>query len=106
MIEVQTERLEIAARVLTPTSIQMIRKAPFNWVGWTIADRWAMNSPKALKALEAEGTVMLYTRILKQQRIEQEVLDRNAPQLATSMTPMEILHENEVQTELVMPQPA
>ena len=100
MLVGQMQPLEVAAQVLQPESLAMLRVGPFNRFGWTVTDRWAMNSPKALRELEAQGAVVLFNRVLNQQRLEEEVLDRNLDLLTRGSTPMEVLTMNEVATEL------
>lgn len=76
MIEGNPQPLEIAACVLRPETLDAVRRLPdFSRRGWCILDRWALNSPDALRRLEAEGEVILLGRVLEQQRIEQRVID-------------------------------
>ena len=96
----QTQPLQLAAQVLEAGNLAMFRATPFNRFGWAILDRWAMNSPQALKVLEAQGAVTLFNRVLTQQRTEEDVLDRNQTLLSQGSTPMEVLAMNEVATEL------
>lgn len=100
MIENQVQPLAIAARVLNMDILDLVRKAPFNRFGWAIADRWALNSPAALVQLQEKGEVVLFNRLLEQQKIEQEITFQNMAQINKGMTESEILSMNEITTEL------
>lgn len=77
MIEGNPQPLAVAARVLQPETLAAVRGlADFSLQGWRILDRWALNSPDALRRLESEGEVVLLGRLLEQQRIEQRAVDR------------------------------
>lgn len=91
MILNKTQPLEIAARILTAEHLALFRHQPFNLYGWTILDRWAMNEPAALKALQEEGTVVIYDRLMQQQELEQGVLLENSAMLQGGLTPTEVL---------------
>lgn len=52
MIEGNPQPLAIAARVLKPDSLAAVRGlGDFSLRGWGILDRWALNSPEALRCL-------------------------------------------------------
>lgn len=97
MIEGQTEPLVQAAKVLKMSTLRAASKAPYNRFGWAILDRWAMNSPRQLIELEAQGEVILLGRLLEQQTIEQEALTNATPEMA----PHETLAMREIESELV-----
>lgn len=59
MLDRPTSPLEIAARVLRPETISAIRNASFTSSAYLILDRWALNSPDELKALEEQGELAL-----------------------------------------------
>lgn len=97
MIEGNPPPLEMAARVIQPETIAAIRRlSDYSLRGWRILDRWAINSPDALRVLEAEGEVVLLGRLLEQQRIEQRAIDRQP----VGMPELEALSISKVQTEL------
>lgn len=97
MIEGNLPPLEMAARVIQPETIAAIRRlSDYSLRGWCILDRWAINSPDALRVLEAEGEVVLLGRLLEQQRIEQRAIDRQP----VGMPEQEALSISRVQTEL------
>lgn len=96
MIEGQIKPLELASRVLQPSTLKAVAKAPYNRFGWSILDRWAMNSPALLASLEAQGEVVLLGRLLEQQNREQPVLTEPHPGLATH----EVLALHEIPSDL------
>lgn len=100
MLTEETKPLEIAARVLKKETLALLSRDPFNRFGWAILDRWAMNNPDALQALERQGRVALYDRLLTQQRAEQAVLSASAAELTRGTTEAEILKTYQVPTEL------
>jgi len=93
--------LDLAKRVLLPETISSVRAEPYHLCGWKILDRWAMNSPEKLKALESEGEVVLLGRLLDQQVIEHAMLLEVVEALHAGTTEHEILTQNGVQTELL-----
>jgi len=92
--------LEVAARVLKSETLMEVRKAPYNLQGWKILDRWAMNSPEQLKALETAGEVVLLSRLLEQQNIEQTILLESLALSEEGMMEHEIMALREIATEL------
>lgn len=97
MIEGNPQPLAVAARVLKPETLAAVRDlADFSLHGWRILDRWALNSPEALRCLESEGEVVLLGRLLEQQRIEQRAFDRQP----VGVPELEALAIAKVQTEL------
>lgn len=99
MIEGQSNPLDIAKRVLSTSTLRAAARTPYTRQGWKILDRWAMNSPEALKALEAQGEVVLLGRLLEQQTLETKVLEENQ-QAGSHMAEHEILSMHQVETEL------
>jgi hypothetical protein len=88
---------------LSTASIAEISRCPsFNRFGWKILDRWALNSPEKLKALEAGSLFRLMTRALDQQFLERKILDtpEASEQMRTGLAEHEILALHEVNTEL------
>lgn len=92
--------LEVAARVLKLETLMEVRKAPYNLQGWKILDRWAMNSPERLKALETAGEMVLLSRLLGQQNLEQTILLESLALADEGMMEHEILALREIATEL------
>lgn len=98
-----TRPLSIAAAVLTPATLASVRRSPsFHSRGWQILDRWAFESPAQLRAMEAEGEVILLGRLLKQQQLEHHVLRSPAAleQRRRGMVEHEILGLHEICTTL------
>ena len=97
MIEGNPQPLAVAARVLKPETLAAVRGlADYSLRGWRILDRWALNSPDALRRLESEGEVVLLGRLLEQQRIEQRAIDRQP----IGLSELEALAIAKIQTEL------
>lgn len=102
MLENQVAPLFVARRVLKERTLQEVGRAPYTLRGWAILDRWAMNSPAALQALEAQGGIeALKVRLLDQQDLESramldycELVDAGTPEL-------EILALTGIATELL-----
>ena len=97
MIEGNPQPLAISARVLKTETLAAVRGlADYSLRGWRILDRWALNSPDALRRLESEGEVVLLGRLLEQQRIEQRAIDRQP----IGLSELEALAIAKIQTEL------
>jgi hypothetical protein len=89
--------------VLKLETILRVNKIPnINRHGMEILDRWALNQPDDLKTMETRNDVGLMVRVLDQQYLEQEVLERpeNQARLDNGLTLHEILEMNEIQTSL------
>jgi hypothetical protein len=91
--------LAMAAKLLRPATISEFRKLPYSAQGWKILDRWALNTPKELKALEQQDILDLLNRVLDQQRLETKVLSEALP-ISEGMAEHEILAQHAVNTEL------
>lgn len=101
MLTGQPQLLEIASKTLKAETLQAVRSSrSYNLQGWKILDRWAFNSPDRLVALEAEGEVILLSRLLEQQTLEQNVLNQAVELLQTGNTAHEILAQSEISLEL------
>ena len=100
MITGKTQPLQLAARILTPENLDMFRQQPFNSYGWTILDRWAVQEPEALKALQEQGEIVLFDRVLQQQELEQETILNNKEARDKGLTPMEVLAMEGIPTQL------
>ena len=67
--------LRIASGVLAAATIKAVRRSTsYHACGWQILDRWAFNCPEQLRALEAQGELLLLGRLLEQQVVEHEAL--------------------------------
>jgi hypothetical protein len=93
MLEGNPQPLTIASRVLAPATISAIRRHPYHLVAWHIADRWAFDQPERLRALEAEGEIIVLIRLLEQQQLEHEVLLDSLEELRAGLSPTEILQQ-------------
>lgn len=100
MLEHPLQPLQIAARVVAPSTLSAVKRSPFCLRGWQILDRWAMNTPDKLRALEAQGEVVLLGRLLAQQGLELDSLTDNLNLRADGVGEAEILQLCEIQTEL------
>ena len=100
MLEGQMQPLAVAKRVLTQETIVSVSQSPFTLRAWKILDRWALNSPRQLKELEAKGINVLHRRVLEQQTTESKALLTMAESLDRGMAEHEVLELAEVQTEL------
>lgn len=99
----QPSPLSRAAQVLKMETILRVNKAlNINRHGMAILDRWALNQPDELKAMETRNDLWLLMRLLEQQHLEQEILNRPESQvrLANGLTPHEILEMHEIKTSL------
>ncbi|PVZ15363.1 MULTISPECIES: hypothetical protein [unclassified Pseudomonas] len=69
----------VATRVLSKATIDSIRlSSSYHFRGWRILDRWALSAPERLQEMEAQDEFFLLSRLLKQQRIEHDVLTSSA----------------------------
>ena len=76
MIEGPTNPLEIASRVLKLETSHLVNETPsINSRGMSILDRWALNEPEKLKALETHSQSGLLMRVIGQQLKEAQVLE-------------------------------
>lgn len=91
-----------ASRILQVSTILRVNKCPsINYRGMTILDRWAVNQPEELRELE-RNTAWLMIRLLEQQELEADILDRpeSLDQLTRGLTESEILTRHEVTMSL------
>lgn len=101
MFSTKTQPLDIAARILKPQTIRAVRQSSaFHLRGWAILDRWALNSPQKLQALEQEGEIVLLGRLLEQQQMEHQAIAAAANGPLSGQADLEILSAQEIQTEL------
>ena len=102
MIEGRTAPLDIARRLLKPETIRQLKQDGFPNSAYLILDRWALNSPELLQALEANGTFDLLLRLDQQTSLEAQTLtsDTAWEMSQRGMSDWEILSELGVDTEL------
>jgi len=102
MIEGRTAPLEIARRVLKSETVREVRAVGFTNSAYLILDRWALNSPDLLQALEARGEHFLLTRLEQQMTLEARTLtsDTAWEMGQRGMSDWEILSELGIDTEL------
>ncbi|MFP4893914.1 hypothetical protein [Paraburkholderia sp. EG304] len=100
MIEGNPPPLAIAAKVLAADTLSALRRHPYHLIGWRIADRWAFDQPERLRALEAEGEILVLIRLLEQQHIEHEVLLDSVEERRAGMSPTEILLQHGIELRL------
>jgi len=70
MLDRRTEPLEIACGILKPETIRFIQDGGYADSAHKILDRWALNSPDALKRLEALGLLAFEERLNAQLEME------------------------------------
>ncbi len=91
--------LKVSSQVLTPKTMQELKKiAEIGLQGWKILDRWALDSPQKLQALEQEGFLILVNRLYQQQQTEMDILDKRVDY--PHLTDYELLTEHEIKTTL------
>ncbi|WP_219847355.1 hypothetical protein [Burkholderia multivorans] len=88
--------------MLTPSTLTSVCRSPsFHRRGWQILDRWAFESPAQLRAIEAEGEVILLGLVLKQQLEHQALRSAAALELRRrGVAEHEILALHEIRTTL------
>ena len=101
-IEGQTAPLEIARRVLKPKTIREVRSGGYTNSAYLILDRWALNSPDELKALESQGEIAFMMKLYGQQQTEAETLSSDTAweMSRRGMSDWEILEQLGIDTEL------
>jgi len=70
MLDKHTEPLEIACGILKSETTRYIQDGGYADSAYKILDRWALNSPDALKRLEALGLLALEERLNAQLEME------------------------------------
>jgi hypothetical protein len=98
----QTAPLEIARTVLKPETIREVRSDGYTNSAYLILDRWAMNSPDMLKALESRGPLFLPIRLEQQESLESRTLNSDTAweMSRRGMSDWEILEQLGIDTEL------
>ena len=74
----QTAPLEIARTVLKPETIREVKSWGYTNSAYLILDRWALNQPDELKALEAKGEIAFMVRLSRQQQVEAHALNSDS----------------------------
>ena len=103
MIEGPTRPMEIAGKVLNLETLLLINKTmEIKSKGMAILDRWALNEPEKLKALEKESQTALIMLVMEQQAREASILEtpQAEEQLRTGLVPHEILEMHGVSMSL------
>lgn len=93
MLDRQSYPLEIARKVLKPETINDVRSGGYTSLGYSILDRWALNSPEELKKLEAKGKIAFDLKLYGQQQMEANALNSDTAWRASQqgMSDTEIL---------------
>ena len=104
MLDRPTNPLEIASRVLKPETIQEVKRGGYTSSAYSILDRWALNSPDELKALEAQGEIAFDLKLYGQQQTEAQALNSESARQAKlrGMSDWEILELAGVDTALTV----
>ncbi|HDR9092002.1 hypothetical protein QZM46_23490 [Burkholderia vietnamiensis] len=100
MLEGDPQPLAIASTVLAPATVSALRRHPYHLVGWRIADRWAFQQPERLRALEADGEVLVLIRVLEQQQLEHEALIDALDEPHAGLSPTDILQQRGIDLRL------
>ena len=82
-----------SGEVLKPETINDVRSGGYTSLGYSILDRWALNSPEELKKLEAMGNFDFDLKLYGQQQTEARALSSETARLASlrGMSDSEIL---------------
>ena len=82
-----------SGEVLKPETINNVRSGGYTSLGYSILDRWALNSPDELKKLEAMGRFDFDLKVYGQQQTEARALSSETARLAElrGMSDWEIL---------------
>ncbi|WP_241159619.1 hypothetical protein [Desulfovibrio sp. ZJ200] len=93
MLDRQTCPLEIARKVLKLETINDVRSGGYTPLGYSILDRWALNSPDELRMLEAKGSLAFDLKLYGQQQTEAQALSSETARQASlrGMSDWEIL---------------
>ena len=74
MLDSKGKLLDIARTVLKPETIMDVRSGGYTSRGYSILDRWALNSPDELRKLEAQGKLWFDLKLYGQQELEGDAL--------------------------------
>ena len=96
--------LEIARKVLKPKTINEVRSGGYTSLGYSILDRWALDSPEELKRLEALGELDFDLKLYGQQQKETHALNSEAARQMrlNGMSDWEILQSLGIETRLII----
>ena len=103
MLERQNYPLEIARKVLKPETINEVRSGGYTSLGYSILDRWALDSPDELRKLEAKGELAFDLKVYGQQQTEARALNSEAARQMrlNGMSDWEILQSLGIETRLI-----
>lgn len=91
--------LSRARALLDAETMAAVCRAPFTVRGWKILERWASNSPAALRDLERRGLVAFLDRLRDQQELESRALEAQLGYLS-HLAAREVLALARIETEL------
>ena len=96
--------LEIARKVLKPKTINEVRSGGYTSLGYSILDRWALDSPDELRKLEAKGELAFDLKVYGQQQAEARALNSEAARQMrqNGMSDWEILQSLGIETRLII----
>lgn len=96
--------LEIARKVLKPRTINEVRSGGYTSLGYSILDRWALDSPDELRKLEAKGELAFDLKVYGQQQTEARALNSEAARQMSlnGMSDWEILQSLGIETRLII----
>ena len=96
--------LEIASKVLKPRTINEVRSGGYTSLGYSILDRWALDSPDELRKLEAKGELAFDLKVYGQQQTEARALNSEAARQMSlnGMSDWEILQSLGIETRLII----
>lgn len=102
MLDRPTAPLGIARTVLKPETIREVKSGGYTNSAYLILDRWALNSPDELKALEAQGEIAFDLKLYGQQQTEAQALNSESARQARlrGMSDWEILEQAGIDTKL------
>jgi hypothetical protein len=100
MLENNPPPLAIASQILAPGTLAALRRHPYHLAGWRIADRWAFEQPERLRALEAEGEIVVLIRLLDQQQLEHEALLDSSEALQKGLSITEVFQQRGIDPRL------
>ena len=102
MYDRPTGLLEIARTVLKPETIMAVRGTGYTSRGYSILDRWALNSPDELRKLEALGKIEFDLKLYGQQQTEYHALMSETAQemKKRGLSDFEILQAMEIDMSL------
>jgi hypothetical protein len=100
MLENNPPPLAIASRVLSPETLAALRRPPYHLAAWRIADRWALEQPEDLRALEVQGEIFVLIRLLEQQQLEHEALLDASDALREGLSSAEVFQQHGIELRM------